>query len=161
MTVYKAAKAEEANLLSDLAIESKGYWGYPKHLLDVWRNDLRIEKDYIEKNVVRTIWKDEVLVGFFAITIGDGPELEHLWLRPNVIGTGIGKIAFSWVVEEFKERDIKYFDIVSDPNAETFYLGMGAIRIGEVESIPQDRFLPKLRYNFKNTEQAAGGDRPR
>jgi GNAT superfamily N-acetyltransferase len=118
---YRPAKVEEAELLSDLAIESKGYWGYPNHLLDIWRKDLRIEEEYIETNVVRTIWENGDLVGFFALTIGDESELEHLWLRPKVIGTGIGKETFSQVVKEFRERDIQFFDIVSDPNAENFY----------------------------------------
>jgi hypothetical protein len=39
--------------------------------------------------------------------------------------------------------------IVSDPNAEGFYLRMGAQRSGEVESTPRGRYLPKLIYTLK------------
>jgi hypothetical protein len=35
----------------------------------------------------------------------------------------------------------------SDPHAEGFYLRMGALRVGEVEStVKPGRFLPKMKY---------------
>ena len=40
---FKDAQPEHGELLSDIAIESKGYWGYSRHQLDIWRKDLRIE----------------------------------------------------------------------------------------------------------------------
>ncbi|MEX0321170.1 MAG: GNAT family N-acetyltransferase [Puniceicoccaceae bacterium] len=146
MVSFRPARQDEAEILSELAIRSKGHWGYPGHLLELWRKDLRIEKEYIEGNVVRTIWIDEKLIGFFALTLSDPSELEHFWLLPEYIGKGLGKIAFSEVIKEFQFRNIQEFYIVSDPNAEPFYLSQGAIRVGEVESIPQNRFLPKLKF---------------
>lgn len=149
MISFKPARLEEAETLSDLAIISKGYWGYPQHLLDLWRKDLRIERDFIAGNIVRTIWLDSRLIGFFGLSISDESELEHFWLLPGCIGKGFGKIAFEEVKREFSERGIDSFYIVSDPNAEKFYIDRGAIRIGEVESKPQKRFLPRLRVEIQ------------
>ena len=146
MVEFKPAKIEESEILSNLAIESKGYWGYPKDLLELWRKDLRIEKTYIQRNIVRTIWLNAELVGFFALKTEQESELEHLWLRPEFIGKGFGQITFSEILNEFRKREITSFAIVSDPNAEKFYLNQGAKKIGKVESIPPNRFLPKLRY---------------
>lgn len=148
MLKFRAALIDESETLSKLAITSKGYWGYPKHLLEIWMKDLRIEKDYIKENIVRTIWLDSELIGFFALKIGNENELEHLWLLPEIIGKGFGKTAFEEVRRVFQEREITSFFIVSDPNAEKFYLSQGAQRIGEVESIPQNRFLPKLKVEI-------------
>ncbi|WOO39518.1 GNAT family N-acetyltransferase [Rubellicoccus peritrichatus] len=143
---FRKAQLKEADLLSDIAIESKGYWGYPAELLNLWRKDLHIEKEYIEKNTVRTIWRNSEIVGFFAIKEEKEVILDHLWLLPKAIGQGIGSKAFREIEKECSLLEISSFVIVSDPDAEGFYLHQGAIKIGEVESIPQNRMLPKLRY---------------
>ena len=40
----------------------------------------------------------------------------------------------------------------SDPNAEAFYLAMGAVRTGSVEStITPGRFLPLMRFSLKDS----------
>lgn len=155
MISFRSALVEESEILSDLAIESKGHWGYSKQQLDNWRSDLRIKEEYIEEHIVRTIWMDLEMVGFFAIKKGKENELDHLWLLPKVIGQGIGVKAFQEVKKECEALGIDSFTIVSDPNAESFYLKEGAKRIGEVESIPQNRYLPKLRYDLgqSKTEQ--------
>ncbi len=141
---FPKATPDQASILSDIAIESKGHWGYSRALLDLWRKDLRVEEAYIAKECVRTILVDGELVGFFAINSEDR-ELDHFWLLSKVIGKGVGKRAFQKVKEDCAELGIDAFTIVSDPNAEGFYLSRGAVRVGEVESVPQNRMLPKLR----------------
>ena len=153
MIEFKPALPEEFEILSDLAIESKSHWGYSPEQLDLWRPGLRVEKEYIRRNTVRTIWSDSQLVGFFAIKAGKENELEHLWLLPRVIGKGVGTRAFEEIKKEGALLGMKSLFIVSDPNAEDFYLKQEAKRIGEVESIPQNRFLPKLRYDLNVSNQ--------
>lgn len=145
---FTKSTPDESDILSELAIESKGYWGYPKEQLDLWRKDLRITPEYMKENIVRTIWRDSKRIGFYAIQQKEENILDHLWLRPNAIGKGFGGEAFREIVRECKDIGIRDFIIVSDPDAEGFYLHQGAVRIGEVESIPQNRFLPKLRYTI-------------
>ncbi len=148
MLTFKPAGVDEAEALSDLAITSKGYWGYPEDLLELWGKDLRIRKEFIQENVVRTINLKSELIGFFGLRISRECELEHMWLLPAYIGKGYGKAAFEEVQNEFRRLGITKFFIVSDPNAEKFYISQGARRVGEVESKPQNRFLPKLRFDL-------------
>jgi nucleoside diphosphate kinase len=75
--------------------------------------------------------------------------LDHLWLLPNAIGKGISNRAFKEIEKECLRLGIRKFSVVSDPNAEGFYLHQGAKRIVEVESIPQKRMLPKLIYKIE------------
>lgn len=152
MITFRSASIEESDILSDLAIKSKGHWGYSKQQLDNWRSDLRVGQNYIQEHIVRTIWSDSELVGFFAIKTGRVNALDHLWLLPEAIGKGIGVQAFKEVIKECEASGIDAFTIVSDPNAEGFYLKEGAKRIGEVESTPKNRLLPKLRYKLNQTE---------
>ena len=149
MVTFQAATADQAQLLSDIAIEAKGYWGYSREQLEIWRDGLRIEPDYIQKHTVRTVKVNGDVVGFFAITQGETAMLDHLWILPAVIGRGIGKLAFLEIITECQKLGIDTFTIISDPDAEGFYLHHGAVKVGEVESIPQKRMLPKLQFNIK------------
>lgn len=145
---FSSATPVDSDLLSDIAIESKGHWGYPRETLELWRKDLRIAPAYIDAHTVRIIRVDAEAAGFFAIKNEEEPILDHLWLLPRFIGKGIGALAFKEILRECRQLGIREFVIVSDPDAEGFYLRQGAVRIGEVESIPQNRMLPKLVFRL-------------
>ncbi|MDN3611408.1 GNAT family N-acetyltransferase [Vibrio ostreicida] len=148
MIEFSYAVPEQSQLLGDIAIESKGYWGYSREQLEIWRKDLRIEEGYITDNLVKVVLLDSKIVGFFAIKSTNSDELDHLWLLPEVAGKGIGNLVFEEILRECKRLNIREFSIISDPDAEGFYLYKGAVRIGEVKSIPQKRMLPKLKYQL-------------
>ena len=145
---FTVTQPEEAEILSNIAIESKGHWGYSKEQLDLWRKDLFITKESIAEQTVRTIWMKSKRVGFFAIKQETENLLNDLWLLPYVIGKGIGHLAFEEIKKECTVLGIKEIYIISNPSAEGFYLHQGAKKIGEVESIPQGRMLPKLVYQI-------------
>jgi GNAT superfamily N-acetyltransferase len=146
MITFNPATIEQADLLSNIAVEAKGHWGYSREQLEIWRSGLRIEPDYIQKHTVGTVELGGEVVGFFAITQGETDMLDHLWLMPHVIGKGVGQRAFTEIVRVCCELGIKEFIIISDPDAEGFYLHQGATRVGEVKSVPQKRMLPKLKF---------------
>lgn len=76
--------------------------------------------------------------------------LEHLWVSPELIGTGVGRKLFAHAVDEAIYLNAKSIDIESDPNAEEFYKRMGAKRIGEnVTQVEETkRILPRLRVDL-------------
>src|SRR5690606_20682569 len=123
------AKAEDAVLLRDTLIASKGYWGYSEEQLEEWRSNLRFEEDYIARNTVKLISKNENLIGFFAIVKGDSNVLDHLWLLPEAIGKGYGNLVFEQIISECHALVIPDFYIISDPDAEGFYLKKGALKV--------------------------------
>jgi len=140
------AEAKHAELLRDTLIASKGYWGYSQEQLEVWRSNLKFEEEYIVRNTVKLILKDNEMIGFFAIVKGDSDELDHLWLLPKAIGKGYGNLVFDQILSECNKLKISSFYIISDPDAEGFYLKKGALKVGEVYSEPQQRMLPKLKF---------------
>lgn len=144
------AEAKYTELLRDTLITSKGYWGYSQEQLEQWRSNLTFEEDYIVRNTVKLILKDKELIGFFAIVKGDSNELDHLWLLPKAIGKGYGNLVFAQILLECKILEISNFYIISDPDAEGFYLKKGALKVGEVYSEPQKRMLPKLKFVIVN-----------
>jgi GNAT superfamily N-acetyltransferase len=97
---------------------------------------------------VQVVLGEDRPVGFYALKKGDDYYLDHLWLLPEVIGRGLGRIAFEHAVQLARESGMSSFLIISDFHAEGFYLKMGARKIGEFFSPHQNRMLPKLIFQI-------------
>ncbi len=128
---FRRAQAKEADLLTALAGEAKRHWGYPAEWMKEWRNELTVTPDYVTTQPVYVGEMKAEIVGFFGLKLLDsGQHLEHLWLRPAFIGLGLGRLLFAEAVEKARDLGVTELRIKSDPNAEAFYLKMGAVRIG-------------------------------
>jgi GNAT superfamily N-acetyltransferase len=150
----RPAVPREADALTALALAGKRHWGYPEAWLEAWRGALSITPAYIEAQLVSSA-EDEAgrVVGFYALErAGDRLALEHLWLTPSLIGSGLGRRLFEHAVESARALGATELFIEADPNAEGFYLHMGAKRIGELVSrlTGEERILPQLWYPLGN-----------
>ena len=147
MTIRRAFP-EEATTLTQIALDAKRHWGYPEHWIKHWESDLTISSDFIRDNHVYVADEDGEIRGFYALCVcGDKAELEHLWVTPACIGTGIGKELFLDAMERAAAVDVHNVELTADPNAAGFYERMGAVQIGEAESVidGQIRKLPRMR----------------
>jgi GNAT superfamily N-acetyltransferase len=152
MTVsfIRIAKPEEARLISDLALRSKGYWGYDAAFLASCKAELSYSPSQLlsPKYCFKVAeLPHQAVCGFFALNyVGSKhPELEALFVDPNFIGQGWGKHLLNSAIEVATRHHAKSIKIESDPFAENFYLANGAVNVGKTQShsIP-GRFLPKL-----------------
>ena len=110
-------------------------------------NDLTISPEFVAANQVYVAERDGSLLGFYALIVRDDKaELDHLWVAPEHIGTGVGKELFLHAMQDAARRDVAAVEILADPNAEGFYRKMGAHRIGETvsEIDGEPRTLPLL-----------------
>ena len=143
---------EEADTLTQIALDAKRHWGYPDHWIQHWESDLTITSDFIRDNHVYVAEENGAIHGFYALRVGDNKaELEHMWVTPASIGTGVGKELFLDAMERAAKLDVNAVAIVSDPNAAGFYRRMGATQIGETDASPegQSRTLPRLKVEPK------------
>jgi len=146
----RRALIEEATVLTEIAQASKRYWGYPEHWIQHWKHELTILPEFIANNDVFVAEVDGKLVGFYALAVQrQNSALEHLWLLPEQIGKGIGKQLFFHAMERAAARKAREIGISADPNAENFYLKMGATRSGSITSEidGQPRILPRLKVD--------------
>ena len=145
----RSAAPEEASTLTTIALDAKRYWGYPEHWIKHWESDLTISSDFIRDNHVYVAEENGEIRGFYALCVaGDKAELEHMWVKPAVIGTGVGKEMFLDAMERAAKLNVDAVEISSDPNAAEFYKRMGATQIGEVDAPVDDqpfRKLPRLK----------------
>jgi N-acetylglutamate synthase-like GNAT family acetyltransferase len=153
--MIRRATTDDTATLTNIAHDAKRYWGYPDHWIEHWRDELTISNDFVNANDVYVSVNDDEVRGFYALVVrNDKAELEHLWVAPKHIGTGVGKELFWHAMQRAGSRDISEVQISSDPNAEGFYQKMGAHRIGELRADMDDkpRTLPRLAVKPKNGE---------
>jgi GNAT superfamily N-acetyltransferase len=153
MTIRRALP-EEATTLTQIALDAKRYWGYPEHWIKHWESDLTVSSDFIRDNHVYVADEDGEIRGFYALCVsGDKAELEHMWVTPACIGTGIGKGLFLDAMERAAALNVRDVELTADPNAAGFYERMGAVQIGEAESVIDGhiRKLPRMRKPQKGT----------
>ena len=94
--------------------------------------------------------KRAALLPFAALETGaKGAVLEHLWVLPDHMGRGIGTRLFHHIAARTGE-----FTFTSDPQADGFYLKLGARVIGQVESDYQGRTLSLFRYDTATSNRS-------
>ena len=93
--MIRRAAVEEAAVLTSIALEAKRYWGYPEHWITHWEADLTISPEFVRDNHVYVSEAGGEIRGFYALCVnGDEAELEHMWVTPSCIGSGVGKELF-------------------------------------------------------------------
>ena len=146
MNIRKAS-TDDAASLTRIAHDAKRHWGYPEHWIAHWQDDLTISPDFVAANQVYVAEREGDLLGFYALVIKhEKAELDHMWVAPAHIGSGVGKELFLHAMQTAAGQSITAVEILSDPNAAGFYKKMGAHQVDEVvsEIDGQPRALPRL-----------------
>jgi N-acetylglutamate synthase-like GNAT family acetyltransferase len=126
----RKASTEDAEKLTRVAHDAKRNWGYPERWINHWQANLAISPDYLARNDVFVAERDGQILGFYALVDRqDKAELDHMWVSPEHMGTGVGKELFIHAMQHAAGRNIPEVEIMSDPNAEGFYTKMGAYPI--------------------------------
>ena len=142
----RRALASESAALTALGLRSKAHWGYDEAFMALAADEMNIGSDLIGGSSAYVAESDGAVVGVYVLCLEHGqPTLRDLWVEPRAIGTGVGSILWAHMLGEARRLGYRTVRLTSDPNAEGFYLRMGARRIGEVEScgIP-GRMLPRM-----------------
>jgi len=140
-------------VLTEIAHAAKRYWGYSENWIEHWKDDLTITPDFIANNEMYVAVAGEEIAGCCALVLSDTQaELEHMWIRPEHMGNGVGRALFQQIVKRAAQLGATGLELSSDPNAEGFYKRMGATRVGEVraEIEGQPRVLPRMSVDLSS-----------
>jgi GNAT superfamily N-acetyltransferase len=137
----------EAGELTELILRSKAYWGYDQAFMAMVRSELALAPD--DARLARTVVAE--LDGRTAgvLTLGGEPpecEIDLLFVDPWAIGAGVGRVLFDHAVDIARAAGYERLRIDADPQAEAFYLHLGAVRVAEAISPSSGRSLPMLHY---------------
>lgn len=141
------AAPHEALVLTNLAMRSKAYWGYTAEFMAACRDELQVSPEKIECGQChyRIAEISGKIIGFYALEQLSGfeCELDALFVEPMYIGTGVGRALICNAKSLAVSLGAHKLIIQGDPNAEQFYVKMGAKRTGNKESFSlPGRFLP-------------------
>jgi GNAT superfamily N-acetyltransferase len=130
-TVTRAA-AGDAQELTRLCHVSNAYQGrYAEAIATVV-----VTTSYIAEHLVfLAVDHDAHVLGFYSL-IRDPPELDMLFVADQAQGQGIGRALVKHMMEQARQIGIEGVRVVSHPDAEQFYRGVGARRTGVVPVMP-------------------------
>ena len=151
----RPAEPSDAGALTALTIRSKRHWGYTDAEIDLWRDDLSFTAESIagQTVLVAEAAGTSTPIGVMAVRlVGRTAELEDLWIDPDWMGRGLGRRLFYAALDLALAAGSEKLSVVSDPNAEGFYLRMGARRVDLVPSRPVGRVLPRLEIAVHRSE---------
>ncbi len=153
---------DDAAALSDLALRSKGWWGYSASFLAACRDELTLDTEQAQRCVLMRF--GDQLAGFHLLgepqrAAGPGRgEISMLFTDPEFIGAGVGRLLFEDAKTAGAQRGWTHLLIASDPHAVGFYCRLGAVPVGErlSGSIP-GRSLPLLEVALPQRGAGGGG----
>ena len=134
--------------LSALCLRSKAHWGYDDAFLARCAAELTLHPDDLKADDIVMADAGGVPLGVVQLSYDNGAcFLEKLFVEPDHIGHGIGKVLFRWAVDAAAARGVGEIIVEADPDAVPFYTAMGCRAAGTVASgsIP-GRQIPRLIY---------------
>lgn len=145
--VCESAQPGEAAVLTDLCMRSKAHWGYDDLFMHRSREALTITQEDIAAGWVIVARHKDKLCGVAELSPIADPasaaftkaeltrvELDKLFVDPNFMGQGVGRQLMKAAKALAREHGFTAMEILSDPNAVSFYERMGARFIEDAPS---------------------------
>jgi GNAT superfamily N-acetyltransferase len=148
--IVRRATPHEAGVLTGLALRSKAAWGYSDESMSRVADEMTISPEDVERDHVEVVEFDGRVVGFYRLQRrGATAWLEDLFIEPGLLRSGWGRRLLERACEVAREWGAAELELESDPNAEAFYVHLGARRVGLVESrVVPGRQLPRMRLRL-------------
>jgi len=147
----RRARPDEAEALNAIIMRSKSYWGYDVRFLEAYRSFLSLRPEDIEHNPVYCAEVGGTLAGISHFNwVADAEiELFHLFVDPNFIGQGIGRLLWHHAVDLTRSMGATALVFDVDPHARPFYEHLGAVVTGEhASTVIAGLTIPRLRYEL-------------
>ena len=148
-TTIERAHSNDSEVLTAITKASKAHWGYSDTQIELWSEQLTITKPYIETNPVYKLVIDDKIAGYYSFYNEDEQtvKLDNLFILPEYIGKGFGKLLLNDLLFRLKSTNVKKVMLHSEPNAEMFYTKFGFVKTGQVETSIKDRHLPVMEMD--------------
>lgn len=142
--ITQKANPDDHKILTEITKKSKAYWGYSDEQIEIWSEFLTVTKEYIETKSVYNLIIDDQIVGYYSFFHESENiiKLDNLFVLPDFIGKGFGKMLLNDFFIRLKNIDVEKVILNSEPNAEEFYTKFGFVKVGQIETSIKDRYLP-------------------
>ncbi len=150
----RKADCKDASVLTKIAFAAKKHWNYPEKYYNIWREELTLTVDYINRHIVFMAIYRNIVLGFYSIVenksdcysgeifIKKGYWLEHIFIDPKYHNLGIGRLLTEHARKISAEREISELLIFADPFAKGFYDKIGCRFLYDSKSSIPGRLIP-------------------
>tara|TARA_R110001632_G_scaffold6324_5_gene25836 strand:- start:13044 stop:13502 length:459 start_codon:yes stop_codon:yes gene_type:complete len=148
------ATLEDAEVLTEIAVKSKAYWGYENDQVESWREDLTVTPIMFEAYNICKYVIDNEIAGFYILERANirTSFLNFLFISPDYIKQGIGHQLLQHAMAYCKDGGSAILNVLSDPNAASFYAKYGFEVIAQRQSSIPGRFLPEMELEFPENQ---------
>lgn len=133
--IIRRARADEAGVLTELAMRAKASWGYSEAFMAACRAELTFTP---QKMAAWDIWIGDaagVAVGMVALHMAGGEaELEDFFVEPDMQRQGLGARLMNEALAHARSLGATRLGLDADPNAETIYERLGFRTVGRSPS---------------------------
>ena len=146
----RAARTDEADALTGLAMRSKASWGYDATFMQNVRSDMVVSRDDLEHSHC-LVAEDEGRLCGYVLTFIDGETalMRDLFIDPSYFGRGLGRDLFQRAIAHARESGACVLTLQADPNARDFYEHLGMRCTGQAASIVGNgRTLPVMQLDL-------------
>ena len=145
-----AAQTLDAKKLTEIALQSKAYWGYSAVQIESWKEELMVIPKMFQHSVIHKYLIDTEIAGFYILenTQPHSASLAFLFVAPQFIKQGIGKQLVVHAIEYSRKNNYTFLKVLSDPNAAGFYKKYGFKVISQKQSSIAGRFLPAMELRL-------------
>jgi GNAT superfamily N-acetyltransferase len=149
MTIQKVIPSDH-EILTQITKKSKAYWGYSNEQIEDWSPFLTVTEEYIETNSVFNLMLDNQIIGYYSFfhESENSIKLDNLFVLPDFIGKGFGKLLMNDFLVRLQDLSVQKKVLNSEPNAESFYIKFGFVKIGQIETSIKDRYLPIMELKI-------------
>ncbi|OKH43292.1 hypothetical protein NIES2101_30770 [Calothrix sp. HK-06] len=150
MIQIRKAYPTEACEITQLGIRSKLYWGYNLEQMSVFVQELMLQPDAITALHTHVLELDDEIIGYYNLLPHEQTvELKHLFIEPSHFRKGFGSKLLKHARSTAVSLGFRQMIILSDPNAEVFYLKHGAQLIEYIQSSIRGRLIPLLKIQLE------------
>jgi len=149
MTIQKAIPSDH-EILTQITKKSKAYWGYSNEQIEDWSPFLTVTEEYIGTNSVFNLMLNNQIIGYYSFfhESENSIKLDNLFVLPDFIGKGFGKLLMNDFLVRLPDLSVQKVVLNSEPNAESFYIKFGFVKIGQIETSIKDRYLPIMELKI-------------
>jgi GNAT superfamily N-acetyltransferase len=133
--LIRQGDVHEGARLKEIAIASKGYWGYEPDRVREWANQGDFSPEGLRRLIVFVAESEGRSIGWSSLLLqGKVARLEDLWIEPAWIGKGVGRALFRHTAAHARELGATRLEWEAESHATGFYERMGAKRLRETTS---------------------------
>ena len=123
----RAAAADEGRRLKEIAVSSKGFWGYEPDKVRKWADRGDFSPAQLGKLTLFVAEAEARAIGWCSLEPrGELWWLADLWIEPDWIGKGVGGRLFRHSARHAQREGAKRLEWEAEPNSIGFYEKMGA-----------------------------------